>query len=197
MGFRFRKSIKIAPNVRLNITKNGVSSLSVGKNGARVNVGKKGVRSTVGINGSGLSYSHYQSYKKSDVQADLSLDIRNQLFQIAKQNAIEIYHLYMTDEYYQENIQEQITHISEQLSPLPQHQKDEGLQLYTQQFETWVGFLEKTHQKWIDDGYDEYEFSPEQAMADFEQETNSIMIMWAIGLVVFIMIAFVIYRIFV
>lgn len=47
MGFRFRKSIKLAPGVRLNITKKGISSVSVGKRGATVNVGKKGTRGTV------------------------------------------------------------------------------------------------------------------------------------------------------
>ena len=64
MGFRFRKSIKIAPGVRINLTKKGVSSLSVGKRGATVNVGKKGMRGTVGIPGSGLSYSSYKSHNR-------------------------------------------------------------------------------------------------------------------------------------
>lgn len=64
MGFRFRKSIKLAPGVRINLTKKGVSSISVGKRGATVNVGKKGTRGTVGIPGSGLSYSSYKSHNK-------------------------------------------------------------------------------------------------------------------------------------
>ena len=64
MGFRFRKSIKLAPGVRLNLTKKGISSLSVGKRGATVNVGKKGTRGTVGLPGSGLSYSAYQAHNK-------------------------------------------------------------------------------------------------------------------------------------
>lgn len=62
MGFNFRKSLKIAPGVKLNVTKKGVSSLSVGKNGARVNIGRKGTRTTVGIPGSGLSYSKHNNY---------------------------------------------------------------------------------------------------------------------------------------
>ena len=65
MGFRFRKSIKIAPGVRINLTKKGVSSVSVGKRGATVNVGKKGTRGTVGIPGSGLYYSSYKSHNQS------------------------------------------------------------------------------------------------------------------------------------
>lgn len=40
MGFNFRKSFKIAPGVRLNVTKNGISSVSVGSKGAKVNIGK-------------------------------------------------------------------------------------------------------------------------------------------------------------
>ncbi|ESK54322.1 MAG: DUF4236 domain-containing protein [Moraxellaceae bacterium] len=62
MGFNFRKSLKIAPGVRINITKKGVSSLSVGKSGARVNIGKKGIKTTAGLPGTGLSYSKFSSY---------------------------------------------------------------------------------------------------------------------------------------
>lgn len=65
MGFNFRKSLKIAPGIRLNVTKNGISSVSVGKNGARVNVGKKGTKTTVGLPGTGLSYSKFSSYKNN------------------------------------------------------------------------------------------------------------------------------------
>lgn len=56
MGFRFRKSIKIAPGVRVNVGKKG-SSLSVGGKGATVNFSKKGTRTTIGIPGTGISYS--------------------------------------------------------------------------------------------------------------------------------------------
>ena len=65
MGFRFRKSIKLAPGVKLNLTGKGISSVSLGKNGAKVNISKKGTRSTVGIPGSGLSYSSYSPRKKT------------------------------------------------------------------------------------------------------------------------------------
>lgn len=66
MAFRFRKSIKIAPGIRINLTKKGVSSVSVGKRGATMNIGKKGTRGTVGIPNSGLSYSSYKSHTKSN-----------------------------------------------------------------------------------------------------------------------------------
>jgi hypothetical protein len=60
MAFRFRKSIKLGP-VKLNITKNGVSSVSLGGRGASLNIPvarSGGIRGTVGIPGSGLSMSH-------------------------------------------------------------------------------------------------------------------------------------------
>lgn len=63
MGFSFRKSLKIAPGVRLNITKKGISSVSLGGKGARVNLGKKGTRTTVGLPGTGLSYSSFSPKK--------------------------------------------------------------------------------------------------------------------------------------
>lgn len=56
MGLRFRKSIKIAPGVKLNLNKGSVG-LSAGVRGARVSVNSKGrVTKSVGIPGSGLSY---------------------------------------------------------------------------------------------------------------------------------------------
>lgn len=56
MGFKFRKRIKVAPGVTINISKSGVSS-SIGKPGATVNIGKNGVKGTVGIPGTGASYT--------------------------------------------------------------------------------------------------------------------------------------------
>ncbi len=65
MGFKFRKSIKILPGVRINLTHQGISSASIGKRGASFNIGKKGTRTSVGIPGSGLSYSKYRSYTEN------------------------------------------------------------------------------------------------------------------------------------
>lgn len=55
MAFRFRRSIKIAPGVRVNLSKSG-GSLSVGERGATLNAGKRGVYTTIGYPGIGLSY---------------------------------------------------------------------------------------------------------------------------------------------
>lgn len=54
MGFRFRKSVKIMPGVRLNISKSGFST-TIGGRGASVNVGKSGTYMNAGIPGTGLS----------------------------------------------------------------------------------------------------------------------------------------------
>ena len=59
MGFRFRRSIKVAPGVRINLSKSGVST-SIGARGAHVTIGHGQVRETVGIPGSGLSYTEQQ-----------------------------------------------------------------------------------------------------------------------------------------
>lgn len=57
MGFRFRKSIKIAPGVKINLNKNSVSA-TVGTKGAHYTVNSKGKKTaSVGIPGTGLSYS--------------------------------------------------------------------------------------------------------------------------------------------
>jgi hypothetical protein len=57
MGIRFRKTIQILPGVRLNISKNGISSISIGGHGATVNVNGQGVRETLGLPGTGISYT--------------------------------------------------------------------------------------------------------------------------------------------
>ena len=56
MGLRFRKSIKLAPGVRVNLGKKS-ASVSVGGKGAHYTVSSTGRRtSSVGIPGTGLSY---------------------------------------------------------------------------------------------------------------------------------------------
>lgn len=62
MGFRFRKSVRILPGVRLNISKGGVST-TIGRRGATINLGKRGVRGTVGLPGTGLFYSEMLARK--------------------------------------------------------------------------------------------------------------------------------------
>lgn len=56
MGWRFRKSFKILPGVRINIGKKGLTSTTIGKRGLTTSVGKKGIFQNIGIPGTGLSY---------------------------------------------------------------------------------------------------------------------------------------------
>lgn len=62
MGFRFKKSFKIAPGVKLNLNKKS-AGITLGGKGAHYTVNTKGKRtSSVGIPGTGL---YYQSSKTS------------------------------------------------------------------------------------------------------------------------------------
>ena len=54
MGFRFRRSIRLAPGIRLNLSSRGVSA-TIGPRGASINVGPRGTYANVGIPGTGLS----------------------------------------------------------------------------------------------------------------------------------------------
>lgn len=53
MGLYFRKSMKIAPGLRLNVSKRG-TSVSIGPRGAKLNIGRRGTYVTMGIPGTGI-----------------------------------------------------------------------------------------------------------------------------------------------
>ncbi|AGR76482.1 hypothetical protein A7H1H_0145 [Aliarcobacter butzleri 7h1h] len=55
MAFRFRKSIKIIPGVRVNLSLKG-ASLNVGPRGSSFSIGKQGIYSNVSIPGMGISF---------------------------------------------------------------------------------------------------------------------------------------------
>ncbi|MBX3056719.1 MAG: DUF4236 domain-containing protein [Anaerolineae bacterium] len=54
MGFRFRRSIKIAPGVKMHVGKRGPSSIGAGG----FNFGKRGVHHNINIPGTGISYRY-------------------------------------------------------------------------------------------------------------------------------------------
>jgi Protein of unknown function (DUF4236)/Superinfection immunity protein len=62
-NFRFRKRVKLAPGLALDLSKGGFS-LSVGGRGNSVNVSKRGVKQTVGLPGTGISFSKNLSWTK-------------------------------------------------------------------------------------------------------------------------------------
>jgi hypothetical protein len=70
VGFRFRRSVRIAKGVRLNFGARG-TSVSVGGRGVTVNFSRRGTRTTVGIPGTGISYSETEKGGGSGFAASL------------------------------------------------------------------------------------------------------------------------------
>lgn len=67
MGFRFKKSIKLAPGVRINFNKKS-ASVSFGGKGARYTASSTGKKTaSVGLPGTGLSYVTSTGEKKKKV----------------------------------------------------------------------------------------------------------------------------------
>jgi hypothetical protein len=64
MAFRFRRSFRVLPGIRLNLSKSGVSA-SFGIRGAHVTVGPRGTTTSVGLPGTGLSYTSHVPLKGS------------------------------------------------------------------------------------------------------------------------------------
>ncbi len=54
MGFRFHRSIRLLPGVRINLSRRGIST-TIGPRGASVNVGSRGTYANLGIPGTGVS----------------------------------------------------------------------------------------------------------------------------------------------
>jgi hypothetical protein len=55
MGWRFRKSFKLLPGVRINVSKRGIST-TIGASPLSLNVGSRGTHATFSIPGTGLSH---------------------------------------------------------------------------------------------------------------------------------------------
>jgi len=64
MPWRFRRSIKILPGVRWNISKRG-SSITIGGRGLKTTLGRGGVRHTISIPGTGLSFTTSSSKRRA------------------------------------------------------------------------------------------------------------------------------------
>ncbi len=76
MPLRFRRTIKVAPGVKLNLSKSGVST-TVGTKNLKFNFGKRGVKRTVSIPGTGIQEVDYidkknktESEKEKEKRAD-------------------------------------------------------------------------------------------------------------------------------
>lgn len=77
MGIYFRRSRKIAPGARLNVSKSG-ASFSVGTRGARTTYGKQGITRTYGIPGSGVYHREFTSWDKVERENAARKERRNQ-----------------------------------------------------------------------------------------------------------------------
>lgn len=64
MAYRFQRRIKIAPGLRVNVSKGGVS-LSAGPRGASMTLGKRGLYGNVGVPGTGMSYREKLNGRKA------------------------------------------------------------------------------------------------------------------------------------
>jgi hypothetical protein len=62
MGLRFRRSFRILPGWRMNVSKSGIST-SLGRRGAWFTIGPRGTRETIGIPGTGISYTEQRPLK--------------------------------------------------------------------------------------------------------------------------------------
>jgi hypothetical protein len=67
MGFKFRKSIKVAPGVKINVTHKGVG-VSAGVKGASISTGPSGSRITTSLPGTGISYEQRIGKKNGSKQ---------------------------------------------------------------------------------------------------------------------------------
>ncbi len=150
MGFRFRKSIKILPGVRINLSKSG-PSLSIGGRGASVNVGGRGARLTLGIPGTGLYYTTQASGKKLEqlLDKDKSLDL----------NALERMTLSEEEKAFIEGVQAMSDGKADALEKLKKatHLADGAffagvVALHQQQWEDALQFMTHAHQNQADLG---------------------------------------------
>lgn len=85
MGFRFRKSVKVAPGVRLNFSTRGVG-VSVGTKGLRVSKSTRGTTISSGIPGTGI---YYQKQISSRTKRPQRIRYENIIKQQEKQKMIE------------------------------------------------------------------------------------------------------------
>ena len=65
MPIRFRKTFKVLPGVKINLSRGGIST-TVGPRGFHLTFNKSGVRQSVGLPGTGLSESSYLVKKESE-----------------------------------------------------------------------------------------------------------------------------------
>ena len=71
MGFRFRRSVKILPGIRLNFGKKGFTSTTIGGKFFKTNISNRGVKHTVSLPRTGVSYQT-KTYKNAPANINSS-----------------------------------------------------------------------------------------------------------------------------
>ncbi|MEY6433208.1 DUF4236 domain-containing protein [Thioalkalicoccus limnaeus] len=94
MALRFQRRIRIAPGMRLNLSKGGVG-FSVGPRGASASVGRRGVYGHFGLPGTGLSYRQRlntpgRSVPSKDKPGGAGKDTQNSIFQMLNEGNLRI-----------------------------------------------------------------------------------------------------------
>ncbi len=69
MPVRFRRTFKIFPGVKINVSRGGIST-TIGPRGFHLTFNKHGVRQSIGLPGTGLSESSYIVKNDSDSEKD-------------------------------------------------------------------------------------------------------------------------------
>lgn len=90
MGLRFRKSIKIAPGIKLNLSKSGIG-VSAGVRGVHIGANSRGTYSSVGIPGTGISSMSYQSSGggKSSSKTSVAVSLKPGMFASTSSRAVQ------------------------------------------------------------------------------------------------------------
>jgi len=89
MGFRFRKSVKIAPGVKVNFGKRG-TSFTVGNKYARTTFGNGRRTNSISLPGTGLSYSTSQTTKRKKRPQRVAYESTNVVVPDMSQNIQEV-----------------------------------------------------------------------------------------------------------
>lgn len=90
MAWNYRKRIKIAPGIHLNLSKGGVST-SIGPKGAKISIGKNGTYLNTSIPGTGLySRQKISGIRTSDHRSSL-LDTRTSNTSISHNSILVVF----------------------------------------------------------------------------------------------------------
>lgn len=90
MAWNYRKRIKIAPGIHLNLSKGGVST-SIGPKGAKISIGKNGTYLNTSIPGTGLYSRQKISGTRTSARHSSLLDTRTSNTSISNNSALVVF----------------------------------------------------------------------------------------------------------